>query len=92
MLRRERRGRRITGLEGLGVLQALRDGTLSEGPEAREGAVLAVVVELDGALLHIFIQFSIFFLFLISYMNRLSFAFRCKTLSVIDRHKVAPGS
>ena len=44
--------RGVAGLECLGVLEPLSDGALSEGAEAREGAVLTVVVELNGTLLH----------------------------------------
>ncbi len=51
-LGRERRGRGVGRLECLWILEPLSDGTLPEGAEPREGAVLAVVLELNRALLH----------------------------------------
>jgi hypothetical protein len=51
-LGRERGWRGVTGLESLGILEPLSDGTLPEGAEPSEGAVLAVVLELNRALLH----------------------------------------
>jgi hypothetical protein len=51
-LGRERGWRGVARLECLGILEPLSDGTLSEGAEPREGAVLAVILELNRALLH----------------------------------------